>query len=284
MRTRRTRKFRPLAFALNLVVALTVMANYHMDPLFYARAQGCDTCPPPLTDPDTGANLQQTHSWRQNSPVTVNINPYWPQNLRTCIENAFSNMNANGNAGVRFTNFTYNDVPPSGDNTVQVNWQGAGAVQATTFLFPRSDGSGLSRAVINIHPNVNDCAALRQALAHEIGHTFGLGDCPSCCAQVTVMTLAAGYNDTTQGRETPGPCDDDTINTNPRYDPSKLNPPQPNPPSSTGGSSGGSYNRGSWTGYSCYQWFQVTYYYTCYSSGCYMSGVTVQPASGVFCF
>ena len=37
-------------------------------------------------------------------------------------------------------------------------------------------------AFTSIHPNVTDCTALTETIAHEIGHTFGLGDCNNCTA------------------------------------------------------------------------------------------------------
>lgn len=280
---------RPFA-VMQLVVGLLALQSY-IAPRCYLLAlaqQQCTSCPNTTTN---NPNIV----WNQNSGVTVNINPYWPQAQRDCIVRAFDAWsNNNGNAGVRFVQYTYNSTPPTAGNTVQVNWQTPNPDPDTgyqprgeVFRFPNSDNSALYRAVINIDPRVNDCTALIDVLLHEIGHTFGLGDCPTCCPGTTVMDGPSGtgdyFNEQTNARSTPGSCDVATVNTNSRYNPNTLNPPSPNPPAAGGGQSS-SYTNGYWGGSSCYQWFNVTTYYACYSSGCTYMGTTYQPASGVVCF
>jgi hypothetical protein len=173
-----------------------------------ANAQSCDTCPPPG---------EQRISWTANTPVTVNINPYFTGDQRAAIEAAFNNWqnSPTNTTGVTFT-FTYNSTPASGANTHQVNYQtpNGGVAQAETFHFPNSGNNSLERAVTNIDPRVTNLEAMTEAVAHEIGHTMGLDDCPTCCDGTTVMTSndPGDYNDTTSGRTDPGGCDTATSN------------------------------------------------------------------------
>lgn len=209
------------------------------------NAQSCDTCPPPETQQD---------AWRAGTSVTVNINPYFSQDERNAIMQAFINWqnSAGNNTGVTFT-FTFNSTPISGPNTHQVNKQtpnpppGGGVAQAETFQFPTENGSSLERAVTNIDPQVTDLTALTMAMAHEIGHTMGLNDCDTCCQGVTVMSAATEYNDTTSGRVDPGPCDTATAD-------QTLGAPV-----GSGGGGGGDSSGGGGGYYECTEYWWVTY-------------------------
>jgi hypothetical protein len=69
-------------------------------------------------------------------------------------------------------------------------------------------------------------------MAHEIGHTFGLGHCPvgSCVDTSTVMAYyngANGLNDTTTGRDGPAACDSSKIKTNSCPTPTPTPTPTP---------------------------------------------------------
>lgn len=81
-------------------------------------------------------------------------------------------------------------------------------------------------ATTNVSPQVTNCTALTQTMAHEIGHTFGLGECSKCtgpqqsvmiglpCGQVNAQgkCVAPKYNDTTFGLPAPTSCDNSTVN------------------------------------------------------------------------
>jgi hypothetical protein len=77
---------------------------------------------------------------------------------------------------------------------------------------------------MRIDPRVTNTTALTQAVAHEIGHTFGLADCFNCAAATSVMNLAPSinsvpqYNDTTKGKTSPSTCDNASIEINKPYD------------------------------------------------------------------
>jgi hypothetical protein len=230
----------------------------------FVSAQQCNVCPP-QTPSQYGT--PEANAWRQNSTVTVNINPYWPEAQRDCVRTAFNNWANAGNSGVTF-NFTYNSTPSANSNTIQVNWQTPSADPVTgyqprgeTFNFPRADNSSLSRSVINIDPRVNNCTALIDVMSHEIGHTFGLGDCPECCPGTTVMdgpysAYPDYFNEETNARTTgPGSCDVATVNVNGNYDPNSVNPVLPSGGGgiSEGGGGGGYY-------YPCTPYYWVEYW------------------------
>ena len=46
-----------------------------------------------------------------------------------------------------------------------------------------------------------------EAMAHEIGHTYGLDDCPDCCDGTSVMAGYNNFNDVQAGTGTPSTCD-----------------------------------------------------------------------------
>jgi hypothetical protein len=242
----------PSRLSLSLLTCLLILI---FAPLSQVSAQSCDTCPPPET---------QSDAWRSGTSVTVNINPYFSQDQRNAIVQAFNNwQNGSGNnTGVTFT-FTYNSTPISGANTYQVNTQtpnpppGGGAAQAETFEFPTSNGGSLERAVTNIDPRVTDLTALTMAMAHEIGHTMGINDCDLCCPGVSVMTAATSYNDTTSGRVDPGPCDTATAD-------QTMGVPVGS--GGGGGGGGGDYGGGGGGGgYYCTPYYWC--YYTSYDGG-----------------
>jgi hypothetical protein len=59
-----------------------------------------------------------------------------------------------------------------------------GEIRATQF----KDGY-VTAARISLVPSVRKTSLLRRLLAHELGHAFGLGDCPQCSGNSTVMNL-----------------------------------------------------------------------------------------------
>ena len=162
------------------------------------------------TNPPTQG--QQT-AWAEGTQVNVNINPNQfsaaeRQSLQTAFTNWQAANGATGNGSDVTFNITFNATPVSGASTYQVNRgtpQGGG--QAETG----GQGNGTNRisAFTNIDSRVTNTTALTQAMAHEIGHTFGLNDCTSCAAGTSVMTLppCCNYNDTSAGRTAPSSCD-----------------------------------------------------------------------------
>lgn len=147
---------------------------------------------------------------------TVNISPSFSSTERQAIQTAFTNwQSANGSSGngsgVTFT-FTFNSTPVSGNNTYQVNKQdpqnGGQAITGGT-----TNGTNRTSAFTSIDPRITNSTALTQVMAHEAGHTFGLDDCTSCAPGTSVMTLppCCNYNDTSAGRTSPSPCDNQSV-------------------------------------------------------------------------
>ena len=79
---------------------------------------------------------------------------------------------------------------------------------------------------MDINPGVTDPTAFAQVMSHEIGHTFGLDECPTCPAGSSAMTLPPSGNlNATGGHDGPTPCDSEKVKENGGYTP----PPSPTP-------------------------------------------------------
>ncbi|MCA1565514.1 MAG: hypothetical protein LC803_07735 [Acidobacteria bacterium] len=142
---------------------------------------------------------------------------------RRGIEQAFRNwQNNQGNAGIRY-NFTSNPTPVSGTpNTIQVNSENppldnGQQPQATTTLRSNLGNTNLESAIIQVHRGVTNEVAMLEAMAHEIGHTYGLDDCPDCCDGTSVMAGYNYFNDVQSGTGTPSSCDSAVANTAGNY-------------------------------------------------------------------
>jgi hypothetical protein len=179
-------------------------------------SQGGDRCVEP---PAKGVRW----AWPKNSDVRVNISPDFSPltGARQAVESAFENwQEANGPDGngseVRFT-FTYDPTPASSAGTFQVSYGTVrGSAQARTLL--RGKRGGLLNALCTIDSRVTAPAAVANAMAHEIGHTFGLGECDECPSGGSVMTRYSGdYNDTLNGRSGPSRCDNAVVRANGGY-------------------------------------------------------------------
>ena len=164
--------------------------------------------------------------------VYINSNDFQTTDEQNAIKQAFTNWqnsNANTNANVTF-NFVVTPNPPYPQ---QIN-------QYTVHRGP-SDGDGMSsigtndatRQVTNastaIDPVLTDLNMITDTMAHEIGHTFGLGNCPypDCVSGGSIMgprtcdgyfdyntCIASGKMGTAgvyPGLRGPSPCDAETV-------------------------------------------------------------------------
>jgi len=181
--------------------------------------------------------VEDRFAFPQNAQITVNVNSnqFTPTEF-ACLQTAFNNWNqANQTnwSGVHF-NVNYSSqilvtTDSSGatstttENVYQVNRSTAGL---NSDMVAGTGGwlgsSTRTNAFTNIHPNVTNCDALAQTMAHEIGHVLGLDECDNCtapgqsvmigvpCAQWDanhVNCLQPDYNNTDYGRTTPTSCD-----------------------------------------------------------------------------
>ena len=111
---------------------------------------------------------------------------------RNAIWQAFSNWNAYNGASGNCSHVTFSDT--TGDYICEVIKVGYPNGPAGMDTGGGNNGSFRTDALIRVNPIIipddSHLAQLTSPMAHEIGHTFGLGDCTdgSCPCQCTLMT------------------------------------------------------------------------------------------------
>ncbi|MGI8838841.1 MAG: hypothetical protein ACR2H4_19705 [Pyrinomonadaceae bacterium] len=168
-----------------------------------------------------------------------------------CIKTAFDNWNAV--KGTNLSNVTFNvsysesvlvtrGETTTSTNVYQVNRSSEGISAAGVAVTGGqtamiSGAVSRSTAYTHIHPNVTDCTAMSQAIAHEIGHTFALGECTNCTVVKSSVMVGAKcatedangncteplYNDTSYGRSDPTTCDVTKVKQAAQYNPTSVN-------------------------------------------------------------
>lgn len=259
------------------IVMACITACFYSLPINYHTAYAQTPCTQPI--------LGQSYTWPQNSDITVNISgafgdPSSPNSLAGCIRQAFLNWSNNPNtaAGVRY-NFNFNAAPSGGPNTIYVArtappLDNGNQPQARVDPTFNTANTNLQAAIVRVHPDVTNCVALGEAMAHEIGHMYGLADCPTatCAAGTSTMTGYNNMNDVASGTTSPSDCDAERARQAASYNSATARAPQPRQETDPG--YGGGYNNQPFTGYygpsnrQCYAAYMVTDYYSCGSSGC----------------
>lgn len=187
----------------------------------YVRAEEPSCRTPPIRESTNGA------SWPRGSQVRVTINPtYFPVGSPQfeAIKLAFTNwQNGNGvdgsNSGVTFT-FTSGVVNTVGTKNQIYVTKG----DTDTGAYNRTSFSGVTtlNADIIIDTTVTRADTKTGMVAHEIGETFGLGDCPNCPSGSSVMGpptcigSCSDFNNRVLGTSRPGlqgptPCDNSKL-------------------------------------------------------------------------
>jgi hypothetical protein len=185
-----------LGFCLTLLFAVILI-----------RVSAQSGCSNPPTSP-YGART----AWAQNSIVAVNVdsNSFTETQFNNCIKPVFDNFNlANaatqagyGNySGVRFSvtfsSSSVANVTQGQTSTIATNASGisngyqvtSANLGSTTYgtTYTGNNGTNRNSAVTQINSAISDCTALQQTLAHEIGHSLGLDDCPACTGSSSIM-------------------------------------------------------------------------------------------------
>jgi hypothetical protein len=257
-----------------IVMACATACFYSLPITYHSVTFAQTTCTqPPL--------LGRQYTWPQNSDITVNISGDFGDaaSLAGCVRQAFLNWSNNPDtaAGVRY-NFNFNAAPTGGPNTIYV-------ARTTPPLQPdgtqpqarmdptfNSTNTNLQAAIVRVDPRVTDCTALTEAMAHEIGHMYGLDDCGACPVGTSVMTGYNGMNDIHSGSPSPMGCDAQQARQAGTYNANTARAPQPRQETNPGYSGG--YNNQPFQGYygpynrQCYAAYMITSWYSCGSSGC----------------
>ncbi len=153
--------------------------------------------------------------WIKGADVQVYIDPAITGDQRNAVIDAFNNWNAaNGsdgtNSGVDYT--IVSSPPPAGSYSFTVN-----STAPTTYPGTRAETGTVTDAyghtigaTTKLDPQVTNPDAIREVIAHEIGHPAGLDDCYSCATGDSVMGGYWGgqdYNEVIGRPTSPTNCD-----------------------------------------------------------------------------
>lgn len=240
---------------------------------FLVSAQTVCNNPAGTPIPDPRGNPSH---WAQNAPVQVHVNSssgqFTQNEYDTCIKPAFDDFNTanlpatiGGNSsGVTFSiTFSSTIIAHIDGNTsanepgitrgFQINKgnpdpsEGDPNQKTGGVTYLGDDGSYRISAVTIMNSQITSCTALKNQVAHEIGHTMGLdhycGDGASLCYSegATIMNNLLGltentsdFNNETYGRGSPSPCDNEVIKCKVYQIPPCPTPtPTPTPPVGT---------------------------------------------------
>jgi hypothetical protein len=215
----------PHRLVYNLALIIAVLSF----PFLVADVRAQSPTPTPCATPPAQG---KSTTWKQATTVNVMIDPTFTPAQQQAIKDQLEKWKNAGGANIKF-------------NFVEPSQAGGGATsggppilsimrQTPTNLGPTAQGEtrGYSYngnrgdSFMDINPGVTDPTAFAQVMSHEIGHTFGLGECPTCGQFTSAMTLPpTGDLNATGGHDGPTPCDSDKVQENGQYTP----PPSPTP-------------------------------------------------------
>ena len=216
----------PHKFTLNLALITALLTL----PFLVPDAAAQVPCATPPAQPEG-----KITAWKYGATVNVMIDPTFSPTQQQAIKDQFNKWKNAGGANV-----TFNFVEPSqagggattgGPPIVSVMRQipdkkGAtaqGETEGWSFNGTRGD------TFIDINPGVTDPTAFIHVVSHEIGHTFGLGECPTCALGSSAMTepQTANLNEA-GGHDGPTPCDSNKAKEAGQY-PTPTPTPTPTP-------------------------------------------------------
>jgi hypothetical protein len=151
--------------------------------------------------------------------INVNIDPGYSTAQRAAIAAAFSNWNAAKTLNCSLITFktpTYSSTPIAGPGVTDTATLRYQVYKQNPPAHPTDRGgtlgvvyAGRNLAIWTyLNVSVTSSEALKQVMAHEIGHGMGLGECNNCGSSKSVMNtpVSGGYNDT-NGLSGPNSCD-----------------------------------------------------------------------------
>jgi hypothetical protein len=216
----------PHKFTLNLAFITALLTL----PFLVPDAAAQVPCATPPAQPEG-----KITAWKQGATVNVMIDPTFSPTQQQAIKDQFEKWKNAGGANV-----TFKFVEPSqagggattgGPPIVSVMRQipdkkGAtaqGETEGWAFNGTRGD------TFIDINPGVTDPTAFIHVISHEIGHTFGLGECPTCQPGSSAMTVPQTANlNEAGGHDGPTTCDSNKAKEAGQY-PTPTPTPTPTP-------------------------------------------------------
>lgn len=178
-------------------------------PIAGANAQQTNQiCKTNLNAPPTGA-----YFWSPDTPVKVYFakSAFTAEQRKALLETMETWTREAGRIGTGIR-FSY-----AGDSAGLANCQNcltitSGEVYKTNprhyayFMPSRWNGSFLASAWIELDLNTTNPTVLQGFMAHELAHSMGLGDCPTCKKRKTIMNGFPGIN-RGNGSISPSQCD-----------------------------------------------------------------------------
>lgn len=183
-------------FALSLIAVVAFSFTPRLE------AQGCS-----ITNPCPSVHGPVGSHFRSGTQVTVYLDPAFTEAQRGAIRQAFGNwQNAQGNSTGIVYDFQVGNVP-AGDGVFNVYQQQPTASEMGDTTIDEFTNSATTR----LAPGLTSELAIRNTMAHEIGHTMGLDDCEACCPGTTIMAGVQNLFNTNasaeQGSDSPTTCD-----------------------------------------------------------------------------
>ena len=189
-------------------VLFTILFLILLIPIAGSAQEANQICKTNLNAPPTGA-----YFWSPDAPVKV----YFAKSaftaeqrkaLRDTIE-TWSREAGRIGTGIKFSYAGDSDGLASCQNCLTIT---SGEVYKTDrrnyayFMPSKWNGSFLASAWIELDLNTTDPTVLQGFMAHELAHSMGLGDCPSCKKRKTIMNGFPGIN-RGNGSISPSNCD-----------------------------------------------------------------------------
>lgn len=157
------------------------------------------------------------NGWPQGATVDVYIDPAITGQRRSAIVEAFDNWtrsSAENGSGVTYR--IVSQPPSQGTGYTVTNQLPASGDRASTDTITNDVTGSTMSATTYVSPNLTTPAAVLEAMAHEIGHPAGFGDCGSCAPADSVMATSVRYtndNDVIGRATTPTACDSQRLRT-----------------------------------------------------------------------